>query len=173
MIKYLASALQRVLDEAAERGDAWLDEQAKSSGMEGNPAFERLRMRQHASLRAAIQGSKPQTERPAPMGGEAKLREALERAEKAESIHAWDEANAKDWEKRAGEAIAEAAKLGKAASLALELIERAAKDAGDKSGPGCPFECHDEDCEPCLPQRAEKALREALASSASAGEGEG
>jgi uncharacterized Zn finger protein (UPF0148 family) len=39
---------------AADRGDDWLDEQVKSSGMEDNPAFERLRLKQHASLRAKI-----------------------------------------------------------------------------------------------------------------------
>jgi len=57
------------------------------------------------------------------------------------------------------------AALRDAAKLALELLERAAKDAGDDTETGCPFNCHDEDCENCLSQRAEKALRAALAAS--------
>lgn len=64
-------------------------------------------------------------------------------------------------------------KLEEAAKLALELLVRAAKDAGDGTDTGCPFVCHNEDCETCLPQRAERALRAALAQGGARDEAQG
>lgn len=51
------SSEKALLALAADKADAWLDAQTKSSGIEDNPAFERLRQRQHASLRDAIESA--------------------------------------------------------------------------------------------------------------------
>jgi hypothetical protein len=69
---------------------------------------------------------------------------------------------------RAEQAERKCEEMRTAAQLALDLLNRAAKDGGDggEHSTGCIFACHDEDCETCLPQRAEKALRAALATPA-------
>lgn len=61
------------------------------------------------------------------------------------------------WKDRAEKAEAAEKALREAARLAFKLFARAEKDAK-----GCPFDCHDEDCETCLPQRTKKALRAAI-----------
>jgi hypothetical protein len=69
--QYRESIIASEREAAADRGDDWLDEQVKSSGMEDNPAFERLRLKQHASLRAKIVDGQSASPALVECGGEA------------------------------------------------------------------------------------------------------
>jgi hypothetical protein len=125
---------------------------------------------------------KPQAEESEELNAEARrLADDLEAAGMAEIDFEWTEQRKAVYAKRRAKELAawlpiirrylasrpaSAAEkaLREAAQLALDLIAQASKDAGEEGvSTGCPFECHGDDCESCLPTRAWRALRDALA----------
>ena len=47
---------KKIRKKCADRADKWLDDQTKDCEILDNPDFERLKIKQHAQLRAAIEG---------------------------------------------------------------------------------------------------------------------